>query len=76
MANRIEIDYKRSERSGDIIVSRLWVERKGVRFIFHQDLFDKATGELAASAVVSIVTIENGTLSRGEKLAKAFAQYL
>lgn len=76
VANRIEIDYKRSERSGDIIVSRLWVERKGVRFIFHQDLFDKATGELAASAVVSIVTIENGTLSRGEKLAKAFAQYL
>ncbi len=76
VANRIEIDYRRSERSGDTLVSCLWVERKGVRFLFHQDLYDKATGQLAVTALVSIVTLANGTLTRGDELAKAFSKYL
>ena len=76
VANRIEIDYRRSERSGDTLVSCLWVERKGVRFLFHQDLYDKATGQLAVTALVSIVTLANGTLTRGDELAEAFSKYL
>ena len=76
VANRIEIDYRRSERSGDILVSCLWVERKGVRFLFHQDLYDKATGELAVNALVSIVMLQDGTLTRGDELAEAFSPYL
>ncbi|MBP5560357.1 MAG: acyl-CoA thioesterase [Muribaculaceae bacterium] len=76
VANRIEIDYRRSERSGDTLVSCLWVERKGVRFLFHQDLYDKATGELAVNALVSIVMLQNGVLTRGDELAEAFSPYL
>ena len=76
VANRIEIDYRRSERSGDTLVSRLWVERKGVRFLFHQDLYDKATDELAVTALVSIVMLQDGTLTRGDELAEAFSPYL
>ena len=73
---RIEVDYKTPLHSGDTMTSRLWLEQKGVRFIFHQDVFNKATGSLAVSAVVSVVSIENGRLSRSEKLTEAFSEYL
>lgn len=73
--SRIEVDYKTPLRSGDTMTSSLWVEMQGVRFVFHQDIFNKTTGKLAVKAIVSVVTIENGKLSRGEKLAKAFESY-
>ena len=74
--NRIEVDYKTPLRSGDTMISRLWVEMQGVRFIFHQDIFNKATGDVAVKAIVSCVCLENGKLSRGEVLAEAFKDYL
>ena len=74
--NRIEVDYKTPLRSGDVMESRLWVEMKGVRFVFHQDIYNKVTGELSVKAVVSCVCLENGRLSRGEALAEAFKDYL
>lgn len=76
VVNRIEVDYKTTLRSGDVMLSRLWVEARGVRFVFHQDIFNRSTGALAVRAVVSIVCLENGQLGRGEQLRKAFAKYL
>lgn len=76
VVRRIEIEYVNSLRGGDVAISKLWVERKGPRFIFHQDLFSKQTGELAATALVNIVCVENGKLSRGEIMANAFAKWL
>ena len=58
------------------MLSCLWIERKGVRFVFHQDIYNKATNKIAVSAVISTACIENGKLSRGEKLFSAFAKYL
>lgn len=74
--NRIEVDYKTPLRSGDVMLSKLWVEMKGVRFIFHQEIYNKMTGELSIKALVSCVYLEGGKLSRGEVLAEAFKQYL
>lgn len=74
--NRVEIDYKMPLRSGDIMISKLWIEMKGVRFVFHQDIFKKNTGEQVIKAVVSCVCIENGKLTRGEILAEMFKAYL
>lgn len=68
VVNRIEVDYKRPLRSGDVMVSRLWVEHLGVRYLFHQDIYNKVDGLLVASAVVSIVTLVNGQLSRSDEL--------
>ena len=76
VASRIEVDYKTPLRSGDTMTSSLTVERKGVRFVFHQTIRNRATGELAAKALVHIVCIEDGKLSRGERLAKVFEKYL
>ena len=76
VANRIEIDYINPLRSGDTFISSLWVEKKGVRFLFHQTLNIKGTDKIAAKAIVSIVAIENGSISRGELLDKCFEKYL
>lgn len=76
MLNRIEANYKRPMRSGETIVSKLWVEMQGVRFVFHQDLYDKDTRALSLQAVVSVISIENGKLSRGDKFKEVFKNYL
>lgn len=73
--NRVEIDYKTPLRSGDRFVSKLWLERRGVRFVFHQDLF-KLSGVTVVSAVVSCVCLENGKLDRGDMLADIFKDFL
>ena len=74
--NKVEIEYKHPLRSNDVMVSKLWVEMKGARFVFHQSIFIKATGALSVKAVVSVVFLENGRLSRARKIREAFAKYL
>lgn len=74
--NRVEIDYKTPLRSGDTMFVALWVEMKGVRFVFHQDIYNKNTGAMAVKAVVSCVSLKDGKLTRGELLAEKFSKYL
>ena len=76
VVRRMEIDYRTPLRSGDVMLSRLWIERKGARFIFHQDIFNKQGGEPVVSAVVTIVCLENGQINRGDELACRLAKYL
>ena len=73
--NKVEIEYKELLRSGDVFESKLWLERKGVRFVFHLDLFKKS-GRQVVKAVVSCVCLENGRLDRGETLAEIFKDFL
>ena len=77
VVRRMEIDYHMPLRSGDVMLSRLWIERQGPRFIFHQDIFKKEGGDLVVSAVVTIVCMEkNGRINRGDDLAAHIAKYL
>ena len=64
-----------SLRSGETFVSALWLERKGPRFIFHQDIL-KTTGELVTTACVTCVMIRDGKLSRGDEVAELFKKFL
>lgn len=73
--NRVEIDYVTSLVSGDRMTSCLNLSRKGPRFVFRQDIYNQR-GETVVKAIVSVVTLENGRLSKGEPLAKAFEKYL
>lgn len=73
--SRVEIDYITSLVSGDRMTSCLNMSRKGPRFVFQQDIYNQR-GEAVVKATVSVVSLENGKLSRGETLAKAFEKYL
>ena len=77
VVRRMEIDYYTPLRTGDVMLSRLWIERKGPRFIFYQDIFKKEGGDLVVRAVVTIVCMDKtGCINRGDELAERIAKYL
>ncbi len=76
VVKRLEIEYSVPLVSGDVMLSRLWLERQGARFIFHQDIFKKDSGQPVVAAVVTIVCIEDGRINRGDELAQRLSQYL
>ena len=76
VVRRMTIDYHTPLRSGDVMLSRLWIEREGARFIFYQDIFNKASGATVVNAVVTIVCMENGRINRGDDLAAHISKYL
>lgn len=65
MVARVEIDYKRSLRSGDYFCVGLNFVRKGAKLIFEQDVINCATMEVAAQGKVSVVIVKDGVLTRG-----------
>ena len=75
VVRKIEIEYKTSLRGGDRFISCLRVERKGARFIFHQDII-KPDGEIVVTATVTVVSLRDGKLSRGNELAEVFRKYI
>lgn len=75
VVSRIEISYKRSLGLGDWMVSKLALSRRGPVFVFKQDIFTPED-EPVAEATVEIVSFENGRISRGDMLAKAFEDFL
>ena len=76
VVRRMTIDYHTPLHSGDVMLSRLWVEREGARFIFYQDIFKRDGGDLVVRAVVTIVCMEkNGRINRGDELAARLSKY-
>lgn len=76
VVRRMAIDYYTPLRSGDVMLSRLWIEREGPRFIFHQDIYKKDSGEPVVKAVITIVCLEDGRINRGDELAERISHYL
>lgn len=75
VVRKIEVEYKTSLRGGDSFISCLRLERKGPRFIFHQDII-RSDGEVCVEGVVTVVVLKDGKLSRGDELAAVFSKYL
>ena len=63
---RMNLQYKVPLRCDDVMISRLWIEKQGVRYIFHQDIIREA---------VELVCLINGKLGNSEEYDKAFAPY-
>lgn len=75
VVRKIEIEYLESLCSGDTFISSLWLERKGPRFIFHQDI-RKTDETLVTTAIITCVMVKDGKLSRGDEVAELFKAYL
>ncbi len=76
VVRKIEIEYLSSLTLGETMISRLSMKRDGARFIFVQDIYNAATGAHVVHALVTIVCLQNGRLTRGDILAEAFKEYL
>ena len=73
--SRVEIDYKPPLGLGESFISKLNLSRRGPLFIFQQDIY-KPDGTPVVQAKICVACLEYGRLSRGEKLAEAFKDYL
>lgn len=75
VVSRIEIAYLTPLRLGEKMLSCLRMERRGARFLFYQDIFNEE-GKQVVKATVTIVETSQGRLTRGDRIAEAFASYL
>lgn len=75
VVRKIEIEYLASLRSGETFISALSLERKGPRFIFHQDIL-KENGSLVTTAIITCVMLRDGKMSRGDGVAELFKAWL
>ncbi len=69
VVRKIEIEYLSSLTMGDVMTSRLSLRRKGARFLFTQDIYNASTGAHVVHALVTVVVLEQGRLSRGDTAA-------
>ena len=73
---RINIAFKTSLRSRDEFVSKLYLKKEGIRYVFYQDIFRKSDNKLAVKATAEIVCVVNGRLGSSELFDKIFAPYI
>ena len=72
---RINMQFKIPLRSGDEFVSKLWIKKEGIRYVFMQDIFRLSDMKLSVRAQVDTVCIIDGKLSDCEELNVAFAPF-
>ena len=70
MLSEINIKYKTPLHGQEEFVSCLNLRREGARFIFDQDIYRKSDMKLCISATVSVVSVVNGCLSKGDEVAQ------
>jgi acyl-CoA thioester hydrolase len=73
---RMQLQYKVPLRPDDVVISRLWLEKQGIKYIFHQDLFRAKDETLCFRGDITLVSLINGRLGDSEDYNKAFAPYL
>lgn len=72
---RMDLRYKSPLRCDDNLISRLWIEKQGIRYVFHQDIFREADEALCLKATVELVCLVDGKLANSEAYDKAFLPY-
>lgn len=73
---RINMAFKTPLKSGDEFVSKLYMKKEGIKYVFYQDIFHKSDNKVSLKGVVETVCVVNGRLSSSELFDKIFAPYI
>ena len=73
---RMSLQYKTPLKCDDRFISRLNLEKEGVRYIFHQDLYREPDNKLCFKSKVELVCLIDGRLGNSDEYDRAFAKYL
>ena len=68
---RMNLQYKTPLRCDDSFNSRLWIEKTGLRYIFHQDIYRVSDERLCVKETVELVCLVNGKLANSEEYDRA-----
>ena len=72
---RVNMQFKVPLRCDDEFISRLALDKEGLRYVFHQDLF-KTDGQLAFRSKVEIVCLVNGCLGQSDEYDRVLEKYI
>lgn len=72
---RLNMQFKTPLKSGDEFVSKLYLKKEGLRYIFIQDIFRLPDMKLVVKAQVDSVCLVNGRLADCPQLNETFAPY-
>ena len=73
---RINMAFKTPLKSGDEFVSKLYLRKEGIKYVFHQDIFRLPDGKVSLRATVETVCLIDGRLSDSPLFDQLFAPYL
>lgn len=73
---RIHMAFKTPLKSGDVFVSKLFVKKEGIKYIFYQDIFRKNDNKVVIKSTVEAVCVVNGCLGESELFDSLIAPYL
>lgn len=72
---RMTMQFKAPLRSDDEFISRLRLEKDGLRYVFFQDLFRLPENKMIFRSRIDVVCLVNGRLSECEELDIKFAPF-
>ncbi|WP_071147639.1 acyl-CoA thioesterase [Bacteroides ihuae] len=73
---RINISFKTPLKSGDEFISKLYLKKEGIKYVFYQDIFRKSDSKVVVKASVETVCLVNGRLTQSELFDRVFTPYL
>ena len=73
---RISLAFKTPLKSGDEFISKLYMKKEGIKYVFYQDIFRASDGKVCLKGVVETVCVVNGRLSDSQLFDTLFESYL
>jgi len=73
---RANLAFKTPLTSGDVYLSKLYLKKEGIKYLFHQDIFRKSDHKLVIRAVVETVCLVNGKLAQRSLFDEIFAPFI
>ena len=73
---RLTMAFKTPLRSGDEFVSKLYLKKEGIKYVFYQHIFRLPDMKVTVKATVESVCVVNGRLGDSALFDKTFAPYL
>lgn len=73
---RISMAFKTPLVSGDEFVSKLYLKKEGIKYVFYQDIFRKRDNKVVIKSTVETVCVVNGRLGDSRLFDDIFAPYL
>lgn len=73
---RINMAFKTPLRSGDEFVSKLYLRKESIKYVFYQDIFRLPDLKMALKSTVEVVCLIDGRLGDSELFERVFAPYL
>jgi len=72
----VNIAYKSSLRGGDRFISKVSIEREGLKYFFKQELRRLPENTLCAKGIIEVVSLINGKASAPTIFDEAFKDYI